>query len=413
MNNNFNNQNPYNNQNNSQYVRDNQGQYANQNNNQYANPSNNQYARDNQGQYNQGGYVGYQRPNLNHPSNQPQTNQTGYVGYQRPNLNSVNNANQPISPNQYGYNPFKTPENKYYQNANTDATSNSFLRQYLKSNPFFHDNQKNNFGILYLDNFLIRVKNKDLSVDELIKNESYSEERKIKYLKKTFRAWKKEYKQKKKEVVKVTKNTQDITGDVVCKKVKLKHRITLTIFLTIILIFGFAQGNLWDSLNNNNFFYKTQVALNNFFETTLWARILTNATVYLIIALFAFSFLLRFIIRDYRKYCASAKHAFREKKNHLEKNFSSKYRKARRHCFKRAKNESYTKLLDMSYIGVEENDLEMMNKINSLYTESIARVKSLKPLLVMSKWFLILSSYLGSIIVILCVIIEILRKVVF
>lgn len=461
MNNNFNNQNPYHNQ----YYNQNQSQHSNQQNqsnvpsrssyvgyqrpnfntssnvnqnysNQYGNQNQfnhqnnppyrkpyespyprpgsqvnksyqNQFRKDNTNQYNRPNENQFQSQNTN------QYTQSGnYTGYQRPNFNTPSNINQMDYQNQYGFNPFKTQEAPQAVPIK-ETFDNSFLRQYLKSNPFFHDSQKNDFGQLYLDDFFIRVRNKEFSVDELMRNVAYSEERKLKYMKRTLKAWKKEYKQKKKEVIKVTKHTQEITGDVVCKKVKLKHRITLAVFLGIILIFGFAQGNLWDSLSNNNFFYKVQQTLNNFFENSVWARVLTNLTVYSIIGVFAFSFLLKFIIRDYRKYCAKAKSTFREKKHRIERNFSSKYRKAKRHCYKRCKNEDYTKKLDMIYIGVEENDLEMMNTINSIYTESIARVKRIKPLLIFSKWFLILSSYLGSIIVILCVIIEVLRKVVF
>ncbi|MGI6710470.1 MAG: hypothetical protein ACOX4W_03395 [Bacilli bacterium] len=463
MNNNFNNQNQYNNP----YYNQNQQQHPNQQQNQnnpsrssyvgyqrpnFNTPSNqsnyqNQFARGNYDQYGRPIRTPYESPyprpsvdnnrfnqnqfrndnqynipndeqvrrenQYNRPSdNQSRLRDSNYLGYQKPNYNIPSNVNQPNYPNQYGFNPFKAQDNTY-QSPVKEPVDNSFLRQYLKSNPFFHDNKKNDFGQLYLDDFFIRVRNKEFSVDELMKNVAYSEERKLKYIKKTLKAWKKEYKQKKKEVVKVTKHTQEITGDVVCKKVKLKHRITLAVFLTIILIFGFAQGNLWDSLSNNNFFYRVQDTLNNFFEATVWARVLVNLTVYSIVGVFAFSLLLKFIIRDYRKYCAKAKSTFREKKHRLERNFSSKYRKVKRHCYKRCKDEDYTKKLDMMYIGVEEDDLEMMNKINSIYTESIARVKRLKPILFFSKWFLILSSYLGSFIIILCVIIEVLRKVVF
>jgi len=254
---------------------------------------------------------------------------------------------------------------------------------YLEGNPFLYDPVITNKLVSSLEDFLIEVDDEKIAFGDVLRNPKFKPRKRYKIVRKTFKAWKKDYQIKKKQAFSENEKVVQIIGELSYLNYSWKLKLAIYLIFILMLFLVVTDSTLWLFLKGKSFGYLVYKSLNTMYQNKSYLKIVGNFGIYITLILIIYSSIYSFVIRNFQKNYKIAKSFLNNSERTINKEFKRKYTKAKRYYLKRINSKKYPFFPPLRIEEVQEGkmSIKIFNDICKVTIDRAYRIKKTKPIL--------------------------------
>lgn len=302
----------------------------------------------------------------------------------------------------------KKPENK-------ENTLDSSLRKvFLRGNPFLYNKKHVDMKVDSVDDYYVEYRGMEKTFGEVVHSFDYSNFRKKRFVKKTLKKWKKDYITERNRVVEENLGAVELLGEIKFLRFRTWIKICLILILFSVLFISVLSTGRYIELDRSEFIYDLSLIITNGFERFPILKSINNVSIYLLLITIIYSYLYSTISNDFKKMYNLSKSILKKAYEHVTKDYKRKYKKVRKYYLNKIKeNRVVFPGYDINLVGEGKENLEVYEEVSKETVEKARTFKNTKLIYIITKYILVILSMISSLLVIIYIIYETIKNLLF
>ncbi|MDD2492801.1 MAG: hypothetical protein RBR48_00265 [Bacilli bacterium] len=286
--------------------------------------------------------------------------------------------------------------------------------EFLKGNPFLYNPLNSPYIVSSIEDYRIKYKKDYQAFGYLIRNATYSRYRRRRIAKKTFVFWEKDIKKAQETRVIESTSVIETSGDIKVKRFSGKFKLLLWLMLILLIFIACLTNGLFTKTFGGNFFVQMENLLTNGFIENNWMKVIMNVTLYLIIVTLIYARYYNINIQDFKKITNCAHYMLERNTRILDKEYEKKIKKAKKYYTTSVLKKNYTFApYAMNLVCEGKIGNQTLDTISQAVIEKSSNFKKKKFWVLLIKNLLMLLSIIGTLLVVVYVIYEVIKKFIF
>lgn len=283
--------------------------------------------------------------------------------------------------------------------------------EFLKGNPFLYNPLNSPYIVSSIEDYQIKYKKDYKTFGSLVRNATFSRGRRKRIARKAFDFWDNDIKKAQEARVTTGASVIETSGNIKVKKFSVKIKLLLWLMLTILILINYLGNGFFVRTFGGDFFALMKSLINTGFSTNSWLKIIMNITLYVIIITLIYAKYFNINIQDFKRITDSAHSMLDKNTRILDREYEKKIKKTEKYYVTNIYKKNYTfppYLMNMVCEGKIGN--QTLDKISQEVIDKSSNFKKKKFWFQLFKNLLVLLSIIGTLLVIVYVVYEVVKN---